>query len=886
MNQNQWQRIESLFHECLALEPEAREQYLKTKTADEPALFSEVKSLLDAEHETGDLTAAVGAMSEQVSQSIQERWQLQPGTQVNQYEVVALLGEGGMGSVYEAVQREPVQRTVALKVIQSGLLNPRTLARFDTEMQALALMDHPSIAKVFDAGTTESSLPYFVMELVKGETLDEFLTTRDLNAQELLQLFIEIARGIEHAHQRGVIHRDLKPSNVLIAEFDGQPQPKIIDFGIAKSTAPEATNKGNETAVGQVVGTPRYMSPEQADSFGLVADTRSDVYALGVMFYEALSGTHPLDASLLESVHPSERIAAFQSARLQPPSRRGALKIKLSGQARADLDLIALKAIALDADQRYASAGELAEDLTRLLNNRPIEARPPNTWYSLTKFYQRNRIPTLAAVAVSVALVIGAGLAIVGLLRAVEAEERALAEAQTAQSVSDFMIGLFEASDPTQPSMAGATAKEILDLGAARLESELLDQPESKANLLQAVGRVYTNLGLHSQALAPLENALNLYETAEVSSTRQIDTKLMIGNNHLRSARGEQALSIAQQALLDIEELQLQGSKIHAAALSLAGRIYQFMGNTEQAVAAFKETLQISGEFEPNTRSHARAMYNLAGAYYLSGQVNEASNWITQAIDTYPMEGDRTPDLADYYKGYAGIQMELGNFEEAETYVLKSLEEQRLLQPDHYMVLTTLVDTGVFYLTIGNPKQADVHLREALERLPSVDNDIPPMYKTDLFDMLARARADLGEFDSARTYAQRAIELRKDHTPKTNPLYLSGVETLGRVEYAAGNYSQAIELMQQSANHKESVLGRLDYDVIGVHSTVAMAMRKSGDQDQALVLYEDSYERMREGGFLGFFDSFMADYQSLLGEAGQTARAELVAAEVAAAKAN
>ena len=330
-----------------------------------------------------------------------------PGTTIGRYRLMEQIGEGGMGVVFVAEQQRPLQRKVALKVIKPGMDSKAVIARFEAERQALALMDHPHIARVFDAGTTDTGRPYFVMELVRGIPITEYCDQNKLAVRDRLELFIRVCQAIQHAHQKGVIHRDIKPGNVMVTLHDGQPIPKVIDFGVAKALHQRLTDRTIYTAFTQVVGTPLYMSPEQAELSGLDIDTRSDVYSLGVLLYELLTGVTPLEKQTLERVGPDEmRRLIRESDPPKPSTRISSLGVtaatvsehrrtdhaKLVQLVRGDLDCIVMKALEKDRTRRFDTASSLAADVQRYLNDEPIEARPPSTTYRLTKFTRRHRM--------------------------------------------------------------------------------------------------------------------------------------------------------------------------------------------------------------------------------------------------------------------------------------------------------------------------------------------------------------------------------------------------------------------------------------------------------------------------------------------------------------
>ncbi len=388
----------------------------------------------------------------------------QPGERIGRYKLLEVIGEGGFGTVWLAEQHEPVRRKVALKIIKLGMDTKEVIARFEAERQALALMDHPNIARVFDGGATENGRPFFVMELVKGVRITDYCDTRRLNTEARLKLFIEVCQAVQHAHQKGVIHRDLKPNNVLVTEQDGRAAPKVIDFGIAKATGQELTDKTLFTRFNQMIGTPAYMSPEQAGMGSLDVDTRSDIYSLGVLLYELLTGRLPfsneelLKAGLdqvLRTIReqdppkPSTRLSTLTKEDLQTVAqRRGAEPARLSRLVRGELDWIAMKTLEKDRRRRYEQANGLANDIQRFLADEPVEARPPNGVYRLRRFIRRNRLTFTVGAVLVVAVALG---------MAIEARQSARA------ARSGTVDSKYQRDDQTQ-SNSPATNQQSSDL--------------------------------------------------------------------------------------------------------------------------------------------------------------------------------------------------------------------------------------------------------------------------------------------------------------------------------------------------------------------------------------------------------------------------------------
>jgi WD40 repeat protein len=437
------QRIQSIFQAVAELPPAERAAVLERECGGDAELRRQVEALLQAHDDSGELPAAEPQPTGAYVPAVE------PGQVfAGRYKLRQKLGEGGMGVVFVADQTEPVQRRVALKIIRAGLDTHRLLARFEQERQALALMDHPNIAKVFDAGMDQARRPYFAMELVKGMPLTRYCDDAKLSPRQRLELFMPVCQAVQHAHQKGIIHRDLKPSNILVGLYDGRPVPKVIDFGVAKATGPRLTEQSVYTEVGSIIGTLEYMSPEQAELNNLDIDTRSDIYALGVILYELLTGAVPFSRKELEQAGLAEMLRVIKEREPPKPSTKlshsGTLPsiaaqrqmepAKLTKLVRGELDWIVMKALEKDRSRRYETANGFAADVQRYLAGEPVQAVPPSAGYRLRKFVRRNRGPVLAGAALVLALVAGIAGTTLGLFRAeerrVQAEQAREAEAE------------------------------------------------------------------------------------------------------------------------------------------------------------------------------------------------------------------------------------------------------------------------------------------------------------------------------------------------------------------------------------------------------------------------------------------------------------------------
>jgi non-specific serine/threonine protein kinase/serine/threonine-protein kinase len=659
-----------------------------------------------------------------------------PTGSFERYRLLQRLGEGGMGEVWLAEQTEPVHRQVALKVIKAGMDSAQVVARFEAERQALALMDHPAIATVFDGGTTPQGRPYFAMEYVKGEPITVYCDRHRLSTAERLDLFMQICDGVQHAHQKGVIHRDLKPTNVLVAIQDDHAVPKIIDFGVAKATSHHLTERTLFTELGVLIGTPEYMSPEQAEMGGLDVDTRTDIYALGVLLYELLTGALPFDRKDLrqaglaeiqriirekEPPRPSTRVTQLGPASTEAATNRHTEPRRLVSELRGDLDWITMRALEKDRTRRYQTANALAADIRRHLANQPVSAGPPSAAYRAGKFARRHRF----GVAVTVVLVLL--LAAVSVAMAVQARrvarerDRANREAETARQVSDFLVRLFTVSDPGEARGNSITAREILDKGKAQIAQELASQPEVQGRLMSTMGDVYQGLGLYRDSAALYRQSLDRRRHALGSRDPAVATSLHdLGTVLVRSGDLDGAQAALDEALALRESLLGAGAAETAITAGSLAQLSFMRGDYGRAEALFRRKLDS-----------------------LRRQATGNEEAISDTLNDLAMTVQRTRE------DYAGAQTLLG----------ESLEiRRRLFGGLHPKIAQSLNNLGMARYRSKQYEAAEALFRESLEMNRKLFGESHPEVAANLHNLGLVAR-DRGDYEAANGYFEESVAM-------------------------------------------------------------------------------------------------------------------------------
>jgi len=687
------------------------------------------------------------------------------------------LGEGGMAEVWLAEQTTPVRRQVAVKLIKAGMDSKRVLARFEAERQALALMVHPAIAKVYDGGSTSEGRPYFVMEYVPGVPLTEHCDRERLTIRERLELFVQVCEGVQHAHQKAIIHRDLKPSNVLVAMVDGKPLPKIIDFGIAKAIGQRLVEHALSTELGALVGTPEYMSPEQADPASEDIDTRADVYSLGVMLYELLSGALPftskeLRGSSLEELRrkirevdppaPSARAARLgEDAPAAAQSRRTAADT-LSRELRGDLDAIALKALEKERARRYGSPAELAADVGRYLLSEPVLARRAGAAYRLGKYVRRHRAGV--AVAMAAALVLPAlTVSLAVQVRQVSRErDRANREAEASKRVADFMTTMFRLSDPSEARGNAITAREILDQATAEIQTGLPGDPALRSRLAGTMGSVYTSLGLYAKARPLLEQALaQRRATLGPEAPETLESMRDVGRLLEREGRYAEAEKLLRETIDLQRRIIGPGQPETAFSMFELADTLRSLGRFPEAEKILREVLDVERRaLGPEHKRTLRSMSALAGSIARQGQWSEAEKLYreTLAIAERVFAKD-SPETLQMLGSLAWTLNFQGRSAEAEKATRDVVERRRrVLGPDHADTLSSMSNLGFLLKKLGRLREAESVLRESLDaRRRVLGPDHPGTL--DSMQVLALVLKDEGRYQEAGALLRQSIDL-------------------------------------------------------------------------------------------------------------------------------
>jgi non-specific serine/threonine protein kinase/serine/threonine-protein kinase len=753
----QFRRLVDLVGEAMLLPAHERPGLVARACAGDPALLAEARSLLAEAEATSfeTVTARIGAGVARAADTLPVSPRPLPA-RIGPYRILGVLGEGGMGLVYRAEQTAPIHREVALKMVRGGLRDERARARFEAERQALAVMSHPGIASIYDAGATDEGVPYFAMELVRGEPITAFCDAHRLDLEARGDLFAEVCRAVQHAHLHGVIHRDLKPANILVSMVDGHPRPRIIDFGIAKAAEATADTETMHTAIGSVIGTLEYMSPEQAAGGAAPMDTRSDVYSLGVILYELVTGALPFDSGALRRAGPLDAQRLIRDTDPPTPARRFVTSTERAAIARArstdpralqrrlggDLGWIVMKALEKEPARRYQSANDLADDLDRLRRSEPVEAGPPSRRYRTARFVRRHRTVVTAATVVFVALLVGITLATVESVRARSAQHRAEEEARRATMIKDFLTQMLAQARPENSRGRAVTVMEVVDSVAAQIDRNQVfpDDPVVQAAVVHAIGETYRTLDRYDRAIPLFRRAIALERSAlgaDDSMTVTSLNKLAESQTQTGDVRG--AIETQKEVVAATEKSFGRKNYEYCARLGNLGNMYADVGDLAAAERVMREALGILRGI-PQTSKDAlpTLINNLATVLVDEGKCDDALPLHEESLALRRrIYGEPSAEVAVALGNYGKALNCSGRQAEADPVARRALAMcETVFGPNHNRTATAKVRLGEVCLRTGRAREAEPLLREAIATFAAIN---PRFWR------VGDARARLGE---------------------------------------------------------------------------------------------------------------------------------------------
>jgi serine/threonine protein kinase/Tfp pilus assembly protein PilF len=813
-----------IFSEAATSHPSRRAAFLDDVCDGDAELRAEVESLLNVQENLSEFLESPtvdSGLGDLPDPSAENEFCEDRTLQIGCYTIVERIGEGGFGVVYRARQSQPIRREVALKIVKPGMGTRQIIARFESERQTLAMMDHPGIARIIDAGATDEGQPYFVMELVHGSPITEYCDAQKLTIAERLKLFIEVCRAVQHAHQKGIIHRDLKPSNILVSHRDGAHVMKVIDFGIAKAIESTAC-VGDHTEIRNFVGTPQYMSPEQAGACNGDIDTRSDIYSMGVLLYELLVGATPFNQNTLrhssydqvrkiiresEPPTPSARLSARGVIRDRAATSRGLDGQKLWRTIRGELDWIVMRALEKDRQRRYETASALADDIGRYLAHEPLRAGPPSAVYRVRKFSRRYRGPLLAVTAISLALLAGLAGTIYGLVRAKQDRSRAEAALLEARKTSAFLSQMISSANPDQAKGSQLLVREVIEQAGHGLDNGALkEQPLAEAGIRMTLASAYDSLGQFAESEAQLHKAVAIRRRLLGNNDRLTAASISaLGWAEAQRAEHEageadlrEALAI-QEKILGPRHIELVGT-LDRLALALRGK-----RDTAGAVRELRRALEICRASAPASSTLASTATSLGVLLMDRGDYAEAEPLLHEALDLdRKLHGDRYRNVPRNLSNLAVIQMARGDLKAAEENWTKALDLQRAMLPaDHPDIGWTLKLLGKLKARQGDMPGAEKYTREALAMELRIFGNQHPLV-TDLMQDLGLMVLVQNRHDEAVALRREGYEMsaaRERAALEANPQSVSHWGALADVNVRLGNFKDAADAYAQAARY-------------------------------------------------------------------------------------
>ncbi|MCW8823251.1 MAG: serine/threonine-protein kinase [Ignavibacteriaceae bacterium] len=850
MNPGRWEKIQSLFEIALELESSKRESYLKSECGDDKGLFDEVISLLQAdekEHSIFSVSATDFIAFDDATLD---------GKTFGNYRAINQIGFGGMGSVYLAERVDGhFEQKVALKIVKPGMNSQEIVARFEEERQILARLQHPNIARLLDGGISELGLPYFTMEYVEGKPITKYCDDNNLNIEQRLALFIKVCEAVLYAHQNLVIHRDIKPSNILVQE-DGRV--KLLDFGIAKVFEEDEEQKF-VTRTGIRVMTPEYASPEQVR--GEPVSTATDIYSLGLILYQLLTGCPPYEIKstsalemeriicLTEPQKPSTMITKISVSETDDENKitskfitekRKTTVSKLKKRIAGDLDNICLMAIRKEPERRYSSIAQLITDINNHLNELPVSARKSTAGYRARKFIQRHKVGVVVA---SIAVLIITVVTVFYTIQLAEERDKAQLEAEKSKKVSEFLAGIFQVSDPEQSRGETITARELLDIGVKRIESELSDQPEVMANMLDVTGNVYKSLGLYDNALVLLQKSYSINDSLLGSNSPETVKSLNdLANLNFAMGEYESAIEKFNKALKKRKNIYGEESLEAAESMNDLAMVLREEGDYDQSEKLLAASLAIRKKLlSSESPEVAQSMNNLALLKEDMGEFEEAKKLLEEALQKKEkIYGKIHPSVTETIGNLAFLLQQMGEYEEASKLFNETVEiDKKLFGNLHPVVSTDLYNLASNTALMGDLNDAEKLYSEVLELDKKLLGEEHPYIALDL-NNLAGILSDKGDYAKAEKLYKESLALNTKIYGEKHPEVATSMSNLGVLYNRWGKYKLAEPLLKSALDMRIELLGENHPNVVTSLNIYAALLTSEERYKEAVELYRKS----------------------------------------------
>ncbi len=791
---------------------------------------------------------------------------------IGPYKLLEKIGEGGMGSVWKAQQEKPVRRQVAIKLIKSGVADQQTIARFEAERQALAMMDHETIAKVLDAGTTAGGTPYFVMMLVDGDSITKFCDVNKLKLDDRLNLFVQACDAVQHAHHKGIVHRDLKPSNILVHIHNGQPTVKVIDFGLAKAIGHQTRLTDNTvfTEFGNILGTLQYMSPEQASLNSIDIDTRTDVYSLGVILYELLAGSTPITSETLKQhsllkvlelireqdpPRPSQRLCSSHDSHQSISDLRQIQPARLRQILRGELDWIIMRAIEKDRARRYATPNDFSEDVVRYLTGDAVEARPPSATYRLRKFARRNRVGVVIAAGlillVSASLIAIASYAAQTNVARLDAE-LALKDAKTSAQRSETILKIvkesFNSIEPGEGGNSGMSAKDVLLNAKASLDGSELDA-KGRHLLIQTLATSFLGIGEFEQAIeaAQIERDLATKEFGP-EHLETFNSIVVLASCLNNAGRDQEALDLLEPALEKMKKALGPDDPATLRAMNNFANSYAHLGQFDKSLEIRKQTHELMKDsLRPNHPDTLRAMQNMGSSYLDLGRPNDAFVLLEQTYNLMRKElGFDHPDTLRAMASLGNACKMTEQFDKALELSEEALKlAQDKLDSDHPLTLELMNTLAVSYADVGRTEDA-LKLYEQTFELRKKKLGPGHISTMNTMNNVAVNYIRAGRLDEAIALCEELLKLSRGNLGADHPFTFRAMNTLAFGYYSAGRSEEALDLAKQIFELRLEKLGPSHPDTFEAMGNLAFAHKSAGKIDDSIKINEKALELMRE----------------------------------------